>query len=555
MEWFQSLFFSEGAAQTIIILALVISSGFLLSRIRIAGISLGVTWILFSGILFSNLGLGINSETLHFVKEFGLILFVFSIGLQVGPGFFSSLRKEGLKLNMMASGIVILGVAVALSIAYISGTPIPAITGMLSGAVTNTPGLGAAQQTFTELNGVPGHSIATGYAIAYPGGVLGIIFSLIMLKRILSVNLETEKKRVDDADRQKSGKTSKFAVLLTNKLLFDKSLKEIKQTFGMEYVVSRVRKVDSKVEIAKADVIPGRGGRLLIVASLNDKKSITAIFGKELEFIEQDWETDDKNFTSRKIIVTKRNVNGRSLTELKLGKAFGITVTRITRAGVDLLAKPDLKLQIGDSLTVIGSNPGLDSVSKLLGNSVKQLREPNLISLFLGIAAGILLGSIPILIPGIPQPVKLGLAGGPLIIAILISRFGPSLKLVTYTTVSANLMLREVGISLFLACVGLDAGASYIETITTSNGLIWMGYGAMITIVPLLIMGLVARFWAKLDFFSITGLLSGSTTDPPALAYAGSLAGNDLPAVSYATVYPLTMFLRVLSAQLLILLG
>jgi putative transport protein len=555
MEWFNNLFFARGVAQSILVLASVITTGIILSKIRIAGISFGVTWILFAGIAFSHFGLNINPDILHFVKEFGLILFVFSIGLQVGPGFFSSLKKGGLKLNLLAAGVVFLGVAITLVIKYITGLPLSTMTGIMSGAITNTPGLGAAQQTYLDMHGAGDPSIATGYAIAYPFGVIGIIFSLVAIRKIFSINVEKEKAEIIESDKENPGQTIKFPVILTNKCLFGKTLKEIKKAYGMDYVVSRVWSEEGKVKIATADIKAEKGNKLLIVASRCNKNSITALFGEEIEFVEDEWDIKDMNVALRRILVTKNTIHGRSLAELKLGKAFGITVTRINRAGVDLLAKPNLKLQIGDRLTIVGTQSGLESVAKLLGNSMKQLREPNLIAIFLGVAIGILLGSIPFFIPGIPQPVKLGLAGGPLIVAILISKFGPQCKLVTYTTMSANLMLREVGISLFLACVGLDAGSSFVDTIMNKGGALWMAYGAAITVVPLMIVGVVARLWVKLDYSSIIGMMAGSTTDPPALAYSGSVSGNDLPAVSYATVYPLTMFLRVLMAQILILIG
>ncbi|MDD2425920.1 MAG: putative transporter [Bacteroidales bacterium] len=555
MEWIDNLFFSSGVAQSIIILALVITSGILLSKIRIAGISFGVTWILFTGIAFSHWGLSVESHILHFVKEFGLILFVFSIGLQVGPGFFSSLKKGGLKLNLFALMIVLLGVAVTLVIKYATDLPIPTMTGIMSGAVTNTPGLGAAQQTWLDMQGAQDPSIATGYAIAYPVGVIGIILSLIIIKKIFSVNIENEKRILTISDDENPEQTVKFSVTVTNRALFGKSIKEIKAHFGMDYVVSRVCNTDGKVQIAQANVALTEGSKILVVASRCNRDSITALYGQEHEFRDEEWNLDDNNVTLRRMLVTHKKIHGRSLAELKLGKAFGITVTRVNRAGVDLLAKPDLRLQMGDRLTVVGSPSGLESVSKLMGNSIKQLREPNLIAIFLGIALGIIFGSIPFVIPGIPQPVKLGLAGGPLIVAILMSKFGPRFKLVTFTTMSANLMLREVGISLFLACVGLDAGRSFVDTLVYGGGLLWMAYAAAITVIPLLITGIIARLWAKLDYFSIIGMMAGSTTDPPALAYSGAVTGSDLPAVSYATVYPLTMFLRVLMAQLLILMG
>lgn len=553
MEWIRTLFFSEGIAQSIIILASVITLGILLAKIKVAKVSFGVTWILFVGIAFSHFGLSINPNTLHFVKEFGLILFVYSVGLQVGPGFFASLKKGGLKLNLLATSIVLIGVITTLIIYYITNLPISTMVGILSGAITNTPGLGAAQQTYMEVNGVNDPSIATGYALAYPLGVLGIILSMIFIKYLFGINLDKENSRIKELEKDNPNETLRISVLVTNSSLFGKTIHEIKHLLGKSFIISRIAMAKSDVVIASAEVALQKGYRLLVIAQKKDKDSILAFFGEETIMSEEEWGINDLNLVPRRVLVTQNNVNGKSLSDLKLGKAFGITVTRVNRAGVDLLAKPNLQLQIGDKLTIVGTQTSIDAAANLLGNSMRRLREPNLIAIFLGIALGVFLGSIPFFIPGIPQPIKLGLAGGPLIVAILISKFGPKYKLVTYTTMSANLMLREVGIALFLACVGLDAGSGFINTIVNGGGAVWILYGVIITIVPLLIVAIIGRYFFKLDYFTLIGLMAGSTTDPPALAYSNSTAGNDLPAVSYATVYPLTMFLRVLMAQLMIL--
>lgn len=553
MEWIRTLFFSEGIAQSIIILASVITLGILLAKIKVAKVSFGVTWILFVGIAFSHFGLSINPNTLHFVKEFGLILFVYSVGLQVGPGFFASLKKGGLKLNLLATSIVLIGVITTLIIYYITNLPISTMVGILSGAITNTPGLGAAQQTYMEVNGVNDPSIATGYALAYPLGVLGIILSMIFIKYLFGINLDKENSRIKELEKDNPNETLRISVLVTNSSLFGKTIHEIKHLLGKSFIISRIAMAKSDVVIASAEVALQKGYRLLVIAQKKDKDSILAFFGEETIMSEEEWGINDLNLVPRRVLVTQNNVNGKSLSDLKLGKAFGITVTRVNRAGVDLLAKPNLQLQIGDKLTIVGTQTSIDAAANLLGNSMRRLREPNLIAIFLGIALGIFLGSIPFFIPGIPQPIKLGLAGGPLIVAILISKFGPKYKLVTYTTMSANLMLREVGIALFLACVGLEAGSGFINTIVNGGGAVWILYGVIITIVPLLIVAIIGRYFFKLDYFTLIGLMAGSTTDPPALAYSNSTAGNDLPAVSYATVYPLTMFLRVLMAQLMIL--
>ncbi|MEA5006126.1 MAG: putative transporter [Rikenellaceae bacterium] len=553
MEWISNLFFGGSVAQSVIVLACVITIGLILSKIKIAGISFGVTWILFVGIAFSHFGLSMDVHTLHFVKEFGLILFVYSIGLQVGPGFFASLRKGGLKLNMLAVLIVLLGVGVTLVIKFVSGLPISTMTGILSGAITNTPGLGAAQQTYSEMHGAADPSIATGYALAYPLGVIGIILSMIVLRKLFSVTIDGENEKIKEQQKENPVETIRCSVVVENKKLFGRSVKDLKQLFAVDYVMSRVCGKDGKITIVTAETHINEGDRALIITHKKDVEDIVKFFGSQVEMTESEWGIFDVDVVPRRVLVTNNSVNGRSLAELKLGKAFGITVTRINRAGVDLLAKPDTALQIGDRLTIVGTQQSIDGAAKLLGNSMKRLREPNLIAIFLGIALGILVGSIPFMIPGIPQPIKLGLAGGPLIIAILISKFGPKYKIVTYTTMSANLMLREIGISLFLACVGIDAGGNFVDTIVNGGGAIWILYGFVITIIPILIVGIIGRLFFKMNYFSLMGLIAGSTTDPPALAYANSTSGNDLPAVSYATVYPLTMFLRVLTAQLLVL--
>lgn len=553
MEWLNNLFASESVAQSVVVLAAVISIGILLSKIKIANISFGITWILFAGIAFSHFGLKINPGVLHFAKEFGLILFVYSIGLQVGPGFFSSFKKGGIKLNLIAAGIVLAGVATTLIIHFVTALPISTMTGILSGAITNTPGLGAAQQTYLDLHGTPDPSISMGYAVAYPLGVLGIILSIVLVKIVFRINLEKESALIKERERENPDETLKLAVMVNNPAIYGKQIEEIKKLSGRSFVISRVWRSDDDIKIAGAGTMLDGGNRVLLILRKADRESVVAFLGKEVDYVEQEWGIDNLNVVPRRVLVTKDQVNGRSLSELKLGRAFGITVTRINRAGVDLVATPNLKLQIGDRLTIVGTNESIDAAAKVLGNSMHRLREPNLAAIFLGIVLGIVLGSVPFFIPGIPQPVKLGLAGGPLIIAILMSKFGPKFKLVTYTTMSANLMLREVGISLFLACVGLDAGGGFVDTIVNKGGAVWILYGAIITIVPLFIMGTVGRWYFKLNYFTLMGLMAGSTTDPPALAYSNAAAGNDLPAVSYATVYPLTMFLRVLTAQLLIL--
>ena len=557
MEWLKSLFFGNesfwggGVAHSVLILALVIALGIMLGKIKVAGISLGVTWILFVGIIFSHFGMRLNEHLIHFMKEFGLILFVYSIGLQVGPGFFSSFKKGGVRLNLLATMVVCAGVLVTCGLYVITGLPVTTMVGILSGAVTNTPGLGAAQQAYSDMTGIDSPDIALGYAVAYPLGVIGIILSMMVLRRVFRIDFaKEEKKALDTMDVQHDSVAQPHSLSVVNPALEDKSIRELQGLVNRDFVISRIRRQGGEIEIADDDTLLHVGDQILVVTTPRDAAAITAFIGRDVQV---EWEQLDKRLISRRILITKPELNGKSLAQLKLHAGFGVSITRVNRAGVDLIAQPSLQLQMGDRVTVVGTEVSIANVEKVLGNSMKRLNAPNLIPIFIGIVLGVMLGSLPFTFPGIPQPVKLGLAGGPLIVSILISRFGPKFKLVTYTTMSANLMLREVGIALFLACVGLGAGEEFVETIIDGGGYAWIGYGAIITILPLLIVGVIGRLWFKVDYFTLIGVMAGATTDPPALAYSNDLAGNDIPSVGYATVYPLTMFLRVLSAQLLIL--
>ena len=557
MEWLNSLFFGNesfwggGVAHSVLILALVIALGIMLGKIKVAGISLGVTWILFVGIIFSHFGMRLNEHLIHFMKEFGLILFVYSIGLQVGPGFFSSFKKGGVRLNLLATMVVCAGVLVTCGLYVITGLPVTTMVGILSGAVTNTPGLGAAQQAYSDMTGIDSPDIALGYAVAYPLGVIGIILSMMVLRRVFRIDFaKEEKKALDTMDVQHDSVAQPHSLSVVNPALEDKSIRELQGLVNRDFVISRIRRQGGEIEIADDDTLLHVGDQILVVTTPRDAAAITAFIGRDVQV---EWEQLDKRLISRRILITKPELNGKSLAQLKLHAGFGVSITRVNRAGVDLIAQPSLQLQMGDRVTVVGTEVSIANVEKVLGNSMKRLNAPNLIPIFIGIVLGVMLGSLPFTFPGIPQPVKLGLAGGPLIVSILISRFGPKFKLVTYTTMSANLMLREVGIALFLACVGLGAGEEFVETIIDGGGYAWIGYGAIITILPLLIVGVMGRLWFKVDYFTLIGVMAGATTDPPALAYSNDLAGNDIPSVGYATVYPLTMFLRVLSAQLLIL--
>ncbi len=556
MEWFHSLLFEDGIAHAVLLYALTISAGVALGKIRIFGISLGVTFVLFVGLFLGHLGFNANPEIIHFLREFGLILFIFSIGLQVGPGFFSSFKKGGMKMNLLAVSVVLLGVGVAVVLYYIldGRVSMPMMVGILSGAVTNTPGLGAAQETLRQLSesGAVGEApqIALGYAVAYPLGVTGIILSLMLIRLVFRIDLKKENQRIKDTNDPQSEKIEFLTIRLLNKHFDGRKLHDVKQLVGRSFIVSRMmRRGDYSVPVG--NTVLKQGDILFVITAGAAAEAVTAFLGETTEL---DWKESDKVLVSRRIVITQNNINGKTIGDLHLRSILGTNITRVHRSGIDLLATPDLVLQVGDKVTVVGEPDAIKKVEDLLGNALKRLDHPHILSIFMGIVLGVLAGSVPFEIPGIPMPVRLGLAGGPLIVSILMGRFGYKVKLITYTTQSANLMLREVGITLFLASVGLASGNRFVETVVSADGLIWIGCGFVITTVPLLLTGCVARKMLHLDYFTLTGLLSGSTTDPPALAYSNSISDNDAPAVAYSTVYPLTMFLRVILAQILILL-
>ena len=521
MELLRNLFegypnlWGGGVAHSVLILSLVIAFGIILAKIKIAGISLGVTWILFVGIVFGHFNLSLDEHLLHFLKEFGLILFVYSIGLQVGPGFFSAFKKGGFTLNMLAMTTIFLSVVITIILHFATGVPITTMVGILSGAVTNTPGLGAAQQANSDLNGIDAPEIAMGYAVAYPLGVVGAILSLLALKYILNINTTKE-----EADAEKGlGHLQELTVrpvtlVIKNEAINGKAIKDIRPLVNRNFVISRIRyhEGNKETELVNSGTILHLDDEILIISNPIDIEAITVFFGKQVEV---EWEQVSKNLISRRILITKPELNGKTLSQLKIRNNFGANITRINRSGVDLVAAPSLQLQMGDRVTVVGSELAVGHAEKVLGNSMKRLNHPNLIPIFIGIALGCILGSIPFMFPGIPQPVKLGLAGGPLIVSILISRFGPQYKMITYTTMSANLMVREIGISLFLACVGLGAGKGFIETVVNEGGYVWIGYGAIITVIPLLITGLIGRYGCKLNYYTLIGVLSGANTNPP----------------------------------------
>lgn len=557
MNFLQELFFgapgsfSGGVAHSVMILSLVIGTGYILGKIRVAGISLGVTWILFVGIFFGHFSVTLDANLLSFIKEFGLILFVYSIGLQVGPRFFAAFKAGGLKLNLIAVGSIFLSVLIAVVLHLVSGLPITTMVGILCGAITNTPGMGAAQQAYTDATGAAAPDTAMGYAVAYPLGVIGVILVILLLRVIHRIDPKKEEAAARDAGSQ-DGQVETLTVEVTEENADGKTIRQIRPKNAPNFVISRIlRREGGEVELVRDDTVLHNGDQILIIASSADLPAIAALFGKPGKL---DLKTQAKgNLVSRQILITKNELHGKSLGHLNLQGNFDVSVTRVNRAGVDLVAENSLHLQIGDRLTIVGSEDAIRQAEKILGNSIKRLNHPNLIPVFIGIVLGCILGSIPIPIPGIPYPVKLGLAGGPLIVSILISRFGPDCRLVTYTTESANLMLREVGIALFLASVGLGAGDGFVETIVNQNGFIWIAYGALITIIPWLVMGFLGKRVFGVNYYTLIGVLSGANTNPPALAFSSEQTSCDAPAVGYATVYPLAMFLRVLTAQLLVL--
>jgi putative transport protein len=551
MDWIEKLLWDPSSVAHIVFLyAFVIACGVLLGKIKIFGVSLGVTFVLFVGILMGHFGFTGDPHILHFIRDFGLILFVFCIGLQVGPSFFSSFKKGGMSLNLLAVGVVLLNVAVAMAIYYIDGRiELPMIIGVLYGAVTNTPGLGAAQEALTQLN-YNGPQIALGYACAYPLAVVGIIASTIVLRYIFRVDLKKEDDalKMADGDSQKN-KPHLMTLEIRNEAIDGMKLLQVKDLVKCSFVCSRLRH-DGHVSIPNPDTVFHTGDQVYIVCSEDDAETMIAFIGKPVDI---DWEKQDMPMVSRRILITKSEINGKKLGDMHFRSLYGVNITRVNRSGMDLYADPNLILQVGDRVMVVGEQDAVERVANTLGNSLKRLDHPNIVTIFVGIFLGILLGSIPIAFPGMPTPVKLGLAGGPLVVALLIGRFGYKMHLVTYTTMSANLMLREIGIVLFLASVGIEAGENFVSTVVEGDGLLYVGYGFLITVIPLLIIGAVARLYYKVNYFTLMGLIAGSNTDPPALAYANQVAGNDAPSVGYSTVYPLTMFLRILAGQMILL--
>ncbi len=552
MDWLQNLLFDENSIAHIVLLySFVIAVGVLLGKIKFFGVSLGVTFVLFTGIVCGHFGLTGNTQILTFLQDFGLILFVFCIGLQVGPSFFSSFKKGGIAMNLVAMGIVALNIVVAVALYYgLNGRiELPMMVGILCGAVTNTPGLGAANEALSQLN-YNGPQIAMGYACAYPLGVLGIIGSIIAIRYICQINLKKEEEDIAKEEAANPHLTPRMMHLeVHNEALAGKTLLQVRDFMGRDFVCSRILQ-NGHVSIPNRDTVFHLGDQLFVVCAEDDAEAIIAFIGPKIEV---DWEKQDTPMVSRRILITQPKMNGKQLGEFHFSSMYGVNVTRVNRSGMDIFASRNLTLQVGDRVMVVGPQDAVERVANLMGNSLKRLDHPNIVTIFVGIFLGIFFGSLPIAFPGIPTPVKLGLAGGPLIVSILIGRFGYKLKLVTYTTMSANLMLREIGIALFLASVGIKAGANFVNTVVDGDGLLYVGCGFLITVIPLLIMGAVARWHYKMNYFMLMGLIAGSNTDPPALAYSNQTAGNNAPAVGYSTVYPVSMFLRILTAQLLIL--
>ena len=560
MDWFIDLFKpgNLSLASTVLLYSFVIFAGIALGKIKILGVSLGVTFVLFVGILLGHFGYAVESNTLHFLREFGLILFIFSIGMQVGPGFFSSFKHGGVRMNALAMLGIALNVGIMLTIYYLQGgeegmSSISDMIGVMCGAITNTPALGAAQQTVLQVDANAydvSEAMSMGYAAAYPLGVVGIILTMIVIKAAFKINVDKEIKEIENekADSMKAPEMLTFKI--TNELVSGLSMIRLHALIPGDYTCSRILKPDGTVVIPKSGDTIELGDIVLIVCAKEDEEKFARFLGQK---IDMEWPKDTGPVVSRRILVTQTSYNGVKLGSLHLHAAYQLNVTRVNRSGVDLLASPGLRLQMGDRITVVGNLDHIERLAAKLGNSMKRLNEPNLITMFIGIFLGIILGSLPVQFPGMSVPMKLGLAGGPLVVAILIGAYGHKFHLITYTNSAANLLLREIGICLFLASVGIAAGKDFFATVFNLKGALWVGYGFCITVIPLVVIGVIARAKYKMNYLSIMGMMSGSYTDPPALAYGNKVANNDAPAVAYSTVYPLTMFARVIVAQIIVL--
>ena len=551
MEWIDSLFFEHSAIQAIVVLSLVTAAGLWLGKMHVWGISLGVTFVFFVGILAGHLGISLDADMLNYAESFGLVLFVYALGLQVGPGFFSSLRHGGVKLNLLSLGVIFIGTAMTVLLSYGLSIPLPDMVGVLCGATTNTPALGAAQQTLKQM-GEPSSSAALGAAVAYPLGVVGVILAILVIRKILARPADMEEKETEDHNHPYIA-----AFQLHNPGVYHKTIKELALYSHTKFVISRLWR-DGKVTIPTGSTELLENDRILVVTTEKDMPTLTLLFGeqenRDWNQEDIDWNSIDRNLVSEHIVVTQAEIKGKRLGSLHLRNTYDINISRVLRSGVQILATPDLILQLGDRLTVVGEKTAIKRVAGILGNSVSTLREPNLAAIFIGIVLGLILGSVPLSMPGISSPVKMGLAGGPIIVGILVGCFGPRLHMRTYTTRSANLMLRGIGLSLYLAGIGIDAGAHFFETVVRPEGAIWIGSGFLITVVPVLLMAVIAMRMCGMNFGSTCGMLCGSMANPMALNYVNdSFPGNDA-SVSYATVYPLGMFMRVVISQVVLML-
>lgn len=550
MEWLNSLFIEHSALQAVVVISLISAIGLGLGKIHVMGISLGVTFVFFAGILAGHLGLSVDPQMLNYAESFGLVVFVYALGLQVGPGFFSSFRKGGFRLNTIAMGVVLIGTLMTVMLSIITEVSLPDMVGILCGATTNTPALGAAQQTLKQF-GLESNGPALSCAVAYPLGVVGVILAILAMRKVL-----VRKENLELNEKEDINKTYIAAFQVHNPAIFNKSIKDIAHLSYPKFVISRLWR-DGKVSIPTSEKIIKENDRLLVVTAEKDAQAVTILFGEQenTDWNKEDidWNAIDSQLISQRIVVTRPEINGKKLGSLRLRNHYGINISRVYRSGVQLLATSELTLQLGDRLTVVGEAAAIQNVEKVLGNAIKSLKEPNLVAVFIGIILGLALGAIPFTIPGISAPVKLGLAGGPIIIGILIGTFGPRLHMITYTTRSANLMLRALGLSMYLACLGLDAGAHFFETVIRPEGILWVGLGFAITFIPVILMGFIALKILRIDFGSVSGMLCGSMANPMALNYVNDTIPGDNPSVSYATVYPLCMFLRVIIAQLILI--
>ena len=558
MEILKNLFYGfpdlwgGGVAHSVMILSLVIALGLCLGKLRVKGVSLGLAWILFIGLIFGHFSLNLDEHLLHFLKEFGLILFVYSIGLEVGPGFFASFKNGGKSLNLLSMIVVALSIITTLVIFSFSGTSITSMAGILSGAVTNTPGLGAAQQAFSDLRHIDAPSIAAGYAIAYPMGVLGVILSFIILRFALRVDKQKEE---DEAKRGKGHleamTLNTFAVKVSNQMVFNDNVKQIRYLLKRDFMVSKIirHNGERQNEVVNGQTVIEEGDILQIVAHPTVEEPIIALLGEKVDVKDEEFSSE---LINRRILITKPGINGKSISQLQIRSNLGANITRVNRNGVDLIATPDLKLQLGDRVTVVGKELAIAHTEKILGNQMKRLNYPNLIPIFLGIMLGCIVANIPFFIPGINENLRLGLTGGPLVVAILIGYFGPKYNLVTYNTISANLMLREIGICIFLACVGLGTGEQFIQTVASESGLTWIIYGIAITMIPIILGGIIGKLVFHINYYTLLGVLAGANTNPSALAYVREQTSADAPTVGYANVYPFAMFLRIVTIQIII---